>query len=230
IAIQVGATLLHMNHGGSGLLLGGVPGVKKGSVVVIGGGSAGTEAARLAFGFGAEVTIFDKKLERLRELDLIFHGGVTTLYSTPISLRKALTHADLVVGAVLVPGKRAPRIITREMIASMPKGSVFVDVAIDQGGCSDTSRPTSHTHPTYVEEGVIHYCVTNMPGACSRTATRALTNATMSYALLLANKGYRQALLGHKSLREGLNTYLGKVTHEGVAHDLDYPFTPFHTL
>lgn len=224
ISIQVGATTLQMNNGGKGVLLGGVPGVFPARVVVIGGGVVGTEAARMAMGLGASVKIIDRDLNRLRVLDAMFGPHLKTLYSTSSSIEEELILADLVIGAVLIPGKTAPKIITREMIKKMTPGSVLVDVAIDQGGCSETSRPTSHTDPTYVVDGVIHYCVTNMPGACALTATKALTNATIDYALKIANKGYKQALKEHVGLRNGLNVCLGHVTNPYVAADLGYEY------
>lgn len=224
IAIQVGATTLQMNHGGKGLLLGGVPGVLPARVVVIGGGVVGTEAARMAMGLGASVTIVDKDLNRLRALDALFGPHLKTLYSTSSNIEEALALADLVIGAVLIPGKTAPKLITREMIKKMAPGTVLVDVAIDQGGCAETSRPTTHADPTYVVDGVIHYCVTNMPGACALTSTKALTNATMDYALKIANKGYKQALKEHPGLLDGLNVCLGHVTNPYVAADLGYKY------
>jgi len=226
IAIQVGATALQLNHGGKGMLLGGVPGVLPARVTIIGGGVVGTEAARMALGLGAQVTILDRDLNRLRALDALFGPNLRTLYSTTYAIEESLERADLVVGAVLIPGKTAPKLVTRQMIQKMTRGSVFVDVAIDQGGCSETSKPTSHAHPTYVVDGVIHYCVTNMPGACAQTSTRALTNATLDYALMIANKGYQTALREHKGLRDGLNVCLGCVTNEHVAHDLGYAYVP----
>lgn len=226
IAIQVGATCLQMNHGGKGLLLGGVPGVNPARVVVIGGGIVGTEAARMAMGLGADVTIFDKDLNRLRHLDSIFGPHLKTLYSSPLAIEESLTTADLVIGAVLIPGKTAPKLINRQMLKKMAPGSVIVDVAIDQGGCTETSKPTTHAEPTYIVDGVIHYCVTNMPGACARTSTQALTNATMDYALKIANRGYKAALLENEGLRQGLNVCYGQVTNESVAHDLGYLYIP----
>ena len=224
IAIQVGATTLQLNHGGKGLLLGGVPGVSPARVVVLGGGVLGTEAARMAMGFGADVTIIDIDLGRLRALDSLFGPHLKTLYSTSSTIEEAVSQADLVVGAVLIPGKIAPKLITRKMIAKMAPGSVICDAAIDQGGCSETSRPTTHADPTYLVDEIVHYCVTNMPGACARTATQALTNATMNYALTLANKGYQQALLDDAYLRQGLNVCLGLITNESVAADLGYKY------
>jgi alanine dehydrogenase len=224
IAIQVGATCMQMNYGGKGLLLGGVPGVSPTNVVVIGGGVVGTEAARMAMGLGANVTLIDKDLNRLRQLDALFAPNLKTLYSTSFSIEDSVIHADLVVGSVLIPGKLAPKLITKAMVKKMHSGSVIVDVAIDQGGCCETSVPTTHAHPTFLVEEVIHYCVTNMPGACARTATQALTNATMDYALAIANKGYQKALMENKGLQKGLNVYFGQVTNEHVAADLGYPF------
>lgn len=230
IAIQVGAISLQLNKGGKGTLLGGVPGVMPAYVTVIGGGVVGTEAARMAIGLGADVLILDRDLSRLRTLDSLFGPRLKTLYSSPLSIEEAVTRADLVIGAVLIPGKTAPKLITREMIRKMSPGSVFVDVAIDQGGSSETSRPTTHTEPTYVVDGVVHYCVTNMPGACARTSTQALTNATGDYALMIANKGWKKALLDHEGLRHGLNVCDGHVTNESVAHDLGYPYVTAERL
>lgn len=230
IAIQVGATTMQMNHGGKGLLLGGVPGVPAANVLVIGGGVVGTEAARMAMGFHANVTIVDKDLNRLRALDALFGPNLKTLYSDSSNIEEALKMADLVVGAVLIPGKTAPKLITRAMLKQMQLGSVIVDVAIDQGGCAETSRPTSHENPTYIEEGIIHYCVTNMPGACARTSTIALTNATMDYALCIANKGYKKALSFNKGLLNGLNVCLGHVTNSYVAEDLGFNYVQPESL
>lgn len=226
ISIQVGASSLQMNNDGLGILLGGVPGVFPGRVTIIGGGVVGTEAARMAMGLGASVTIIDKDLNRLRALDALYGPNLKTLYSIPTNIEEMLIRSELVIGSVLIPGKTAPKLITRSMIKKMMPGSVFVDVAIDQGGCSETSRPTTHAHPTYIVDGVVHYCVTNMPGACARTSTQALTNATMDYALKIANKGYKKALLEHPGLKDGLNVCLGHVTNEHVACDLGYPYVP----
>ncbi len=226
IAVQVGATALQMIHGGKGVLLGGVPGVPPGNVVVLGGGVVGTQSARMAMGLGASVTIVDNSLSRLRALDETFGHALKTLYSTPWAIEEALIHADLVIGAVLLPGKTAPRLVTRDLLKKMEHGSVIVDVAIDQGGCIETSRATTHSEPTYIEEGVVHYCVTNMPGACARTATEALTNATYKNALAIANKGYKKALKEDPYLRMGLNVCLGNVTNEHVADDLGYKYHP----
>ncbi|HSW87516.1 MAG TPA: alanine dehydrogenase [Rhabdochlamydiaceae bacterium] len=226
ISIQAGARSLEMIHGGKGLLLGGVPGVSPAKVIVLGGGVVGTNAARMAMGLGADVTIFDNNLNRLRDLDAIYGPTLKTHYSSHLAVENAVAGADLVVGAVLIPGKSAPRLVTKEMIKKMTPGSVIVDVAIDQGGCFETSRPTTHSEPTYSVDGVIHYCVTNMPGACARTSTQALTNATMPYALKIANLGYKAALKEDPHLMNGLNVYLGKVTNKSVAEDLKYEYVP----
>ena len=224
MAVQAGASALQMSHGGRGVLLGGVPGVPPGRVLIIGAGVVGTNAAMMAMGLGADVTIVDRSLPRLRDLNLVFGSKLKTCFSTEHAIAEAIKEADLVVGAVLIPGKSAPKLISRQMVKSMKPGAVIVDVAIDQGGCSETSRPTSHSHPTYIEEGVVHYCVTNMPGGCACTSTIALTNATMPYAQKIALLGYKQALLEDPGLLQGLNVYYGHVTNAHVAHDLGYPF------
>jgi len=224
LAIQAGANALHMIHGGRGVLLGGVPGVPPGRVVIVGGGIVGTQAARMALGLGADVTLLDVSLERLRQLDDMFGPGLKTRYSDSYSITELVQQADLVVGAVLIPGKQAPKLITREHIKSMKQGAVLVDVAIDQGGCAETSRPTTHSDPTYVVDEVVHYCVANMPGAVAHTSTWALTHATLPYALELANKGYHRALREHSGLRDGLNVHLGCVTNRFVAEDLGYAY------
>ncbi|MBS4167985.1 alanine dehydrogenase [Parachlamydia sp. AcF125] len=226
IAIQVGAFALQLNNGGKGALLGGVPGVAPAQVVVLGGGVVGTEAARMAMGLGAQVTIIDKDLNRLRQLDALFGPRLITLYSTPATIAESLVKADLAIGAVLIPGKKAPRLVSKEMVANMSPGSVIVDVAIDQGGCFETAVPTTHANPLYEVNGVVHYCVTNMPGACAATSTRALTNATMEYTLELANKGIKAALLENVYLRQGVNLYKGQVTYQPVAQDLGYEYCP----
>lgn len=226
IAIQAGATALQMAHGGRGVLLGGVPGVSPGKVAVIGGGVVGTQAARMALGLGADVTILDRSLPRLRQLDEQFGPHLKTMYSSPQAIEDQVLSADLVVGAVLIPGKSAPKLVTKEHIKGMKGGSVVVDVAIDQGGCFETSRPTSHSDPLYLVDDVVHYCVTNMPGACARTSTLALTNATMPFALEIANHGYRKALLEDPWLLPGLNVYRGQVTNRNVAMDLGYDYLP----
>lgn len=220
LSIQMGAHALQMASGGRGVLLGGVAGVAPGKIVILGGGVVGTEAAKMAVGIGADVYICDNNLNRLRELDNIFGARLKTIYSTQENIEEHIKTADLVIGAVLIPGKKAPKLITRSMLKRMQPGSVIVDVAIDQGGCIETSRPTTHSDPIYVEEGVLHYCVTNMPGSCALTSTLALTNATLSYALKLANLGYKKALLSDPLFLEGLNVCQGHVTHQGVAHDL----------
>jgi alanine dehydrogenase len=224
MAVQVGAHCLEKEQGGKGVLLGGVPGVRAAKVVVIGGGVSGTNAARMAMGLEAYVTVIDKSLPRLYELDMQFGSQLHTLYSTVENIEKEVVEADLVIGAVLVPGAAAPKLVTREMVRRMQPGSVLVDIAIDQGGCSETSRPTTHADPTYVEEGVIHYCVTNMPGAVARTSTFALNNATLPFVLALADKGWRKALADNPHLRAGLNVHAGAITYEAVARDLGLPY------
>lgn len=224
IAIQAGATALQMAYGGKGVLLGGVPGVLPGKVVVIGGGVVGTHAARMAMGLGADVTVLDRDLNRLRDIDVDFNFRMKTLFSSPQNVERVLQDADLVVGAVLIPGKSAPRLVTKEMLQLMEKGSVLVDVAIDQGGCFETSRPTTHSDPRYEVDGVVHYCVTNMPGACAKTATEALTSATIPYTQKLVEMGVSQALLSDKGFLQGLNVCNGRVTNEHVAADLGYDY------
>lgn len=224
MSIQVGAHCLEKEQGGSGVLLSGVPGVPAAEVVVIGGGTVGTNAARMAMGLEAHVTVIDKSLARLEELDFRFGGRLTTLHSTVDAIESAVARADLVVGAVLVPGAAAPRLVTRAMVRGMRPGSVLVDVAIDQGGCFETSRPTTHAEPTYVEEGCVHYCVTNMPGAVARTSAVALNNATLPFVAALAEKGWRRALYEDPHFLAGLNVHEGSVTYEAVARDLDLPF------
>ena len=218
MAVQAGAHCLEREAGGSGILLGGVPGVKAANVVVIGGGVVGTNAIRVAMGMEAQVTVIDRSLPRLKELDFQFGGRLNTIYSTAEAIEHYVADADLVVGAVLVPGAEAPRLVTRAMLREMRAGSVLVDVAIDQGGCFETSRATTHSNPTYVEERVVHYCVANMPGAVPRTSTFALNNATLPYTLALAGKGYRKALADDPHFLAGLNIHRGTVTCEAVAH------------
>ncbi|HZB52503.1 MAG TPA: alanine dehydrogenase [Reyranella sp.] len=224
LAPQVGAHYLERAAGGRGVLLGGVPGVPPAEVVVLGGGVSGTHAATIALGMGATVFVVDRSAEVLRRLAAQF-PGLRTIFSTRDALGAILRRADLLVGAVLVPGAAAPKLVTREMVASMKPNSVIVDIAIDQGGCCETSKPTSHSNPTYVEEGVIHYCVTNMPGAVARTSTFALNNATLPFALALADKGWRKAIAEDQHLRNGLNVHEGKVTCRPVAEALGLPFT-----
>ena len=217
MAVQVGAQYLEAPNGGRGVLLGGVPGVAPANIVILGGGVVGTNAAKIAVGMGAHVSIIDRNLNRLRELDDIFNSQVVTLASNVFTIGETLKHADLVIGAVLIPGASAPKVVRRQMIANMKRGAVVVDVAIDQGGCFETSHATTHTEPVYVVDGVVHYCVSNMPAAVPHTSTFALTNATFPYLLELANKGLERACDEHASLREGVNTYKGYVTHPGVA-------------
>ena len=228
MSIQAGAHAMEKAQGGNGVLIGGVPGVAPAEVVVIGGGVVGYNAARVAVGMGANVTILDRSLPRLAWLDDSFGGRLTTVFSTRDAVEQYVSAADLVIGAVLVPGAAAPKLVTREMLKRMKPGSVIVDVAIDQGGCFETSRPTTHQQPTYVVEGIVHYCVANMPGGVARTSTFALTNATLPFALALANKGYRKALLDDPNLREGLNVHLGQITYKAVAEALGYDYMPTH--
>ncbi len=226
MAVQAGAHCLEREAGGAGILLGGVPGVKAANVVVIGGGVVGTNAIRVAMGMEAQVTVIDRSLPRLKELDFQFGGRLNTIYSTVEAIEQYVADADLVIGAVLVPGAEAPTLVTREMLKAMRPGSVLVDVAIDQGGCFETSRPTTHSSPTYVDERVVHYCVANMPGAVPRTSTFALNNATLPYTLALADKGYRNALLDDPHLLSGLNVHRGALTCEAVATALERAYTP----
>lgn len=226
MAVQVGAHCLEKYQGGRGMLLGGIPGVGVADVVVIGGGTVGANAARMAMGLEARVTVLDKSIPRLRELELQYGTTLNTIYSTVGALEHLLKRADLVICAVLAPGAAAPKILTREMVASMQPGAVIVDVAIDQGGASETSRPTTHDNPTYEVDGVIHYCVTNMPGALPRTSTQGLSNATLPFVVALADKGWRQACADDPHLLAGLNVHEGVVTYEAVARDLGLPYTP----
>jgi alanine dehydrogenase len=225
----VGAFYLSKAQGGEGVLLGGVPGVLPGSVLIIGGGTAGINAGRVAAGMGAEVTILEVDLQQMRFLDISLHGSAHTLYSNEQNLLEMLPKVDLLIGAVLLPGARAPRLIKRQMLNVMKKGTVFVDIAIDQGGCAETSRPTTHEDPIYLEEDTIHYCVTNMPGAYARTATQALTNATIPYALKLANLGLEEAVRQVPELRPGVNTWNGRIVYGAVAaaHGLPHTELPF---
>jgi alanine dehydrogenase len=225
MSVQVGAAYLEKEHGGRGILLGGVPGVPPAHVTIVGGGVVGSNAAKIALGFGAKVTLVDVNLNRLRELDDIFGGRLYTLASNSYNLAHATREADLVIGAVLIPGSMAPRLVTRAMVAGMKKGSVIVDVAIDQGGCVETARPTSHSNPSYVVDGVVHYCVTNMPGAVPHTSTLALTNSTFPYLLRIANLGVREAVRQDAGLAEGLNTWMGKLTCRGVGESQQRPWT-----
>ncbi len=217
MSVQVGATCLQKANGGFGVLLGGVPGVAPAKVVVLGGGVSGTNAAEMAVGLRADVTVVDRSVKRLRELSAIFGNQLKTVYSTAHAIEELVRGADLVIGAVLIAGSAAPKLVTRAMVKTMKPGAVLVDIAIDQGGCFETSRPTTHADPTYVQDGVIHYCVTNMPGAVPRTSTVALTNATLPYVKELADFGWRQATANDQGLAQGLNVHAGKITHEAVA-------------
>jgi alanine dehydrogenase len=230
MAIQVGAHYLEKMSGGRGILLGGVPGVPAARVVIIGGGVVGTNAAKIAVGMGAHVTIIDNNVDRLRELDDIFLSKISTLASSAYMIHDAISQADLIVGAVLVPGASAPKLITRSMLKDVPNGAVIVDVAVDQGGCIETTHPTTHSDPTYYVEGVLHYCVANMPGAVPRTSTFALTNATLPYAVKLANKGFLRAISSDEGLEAGVNTYSGHCTYEAVAVSQGLEYTPLEKL
>jgi alanine dehydrogenase len=224
LSIQAGAYALQKANGGRGVLLGGVPGVAPGKVVIIGGGIAGTNAAEMAIGLGAQVTIIDRSVPKLREIDDIYGGRVRTEYSTKHTIEMRVTDADLVVGAVLIAGAAAPKLVTAEHVKQMRAGSVLVDISIDQGGCFETSRPTTHAEPTYIVDDVVHYCVTNMPGAVPRTSTFALTNVTLPFVKSLASLGWREALRQDSHLAHGLNVHAGHVNHEAVAHDLGYNY------
>ncbi|MBP3985906.1 alanine dehydrogenase [Pseudoxanthomonas helianthi] len=226
MSIQAGAHALEKAQGGSGVLLGGVPGVKPGEVLVIGGGVVGINAARMAAGLNAHVTVLDRSLDRLKYLDELYGHQLTTIYSTRDAIEERLPYTDLVIGAVLIPGAAAPKLVSREQLKLMRPGSVLVDVAIDQGGCFETSKPTTHQDPTYEVDGIIHYCVANMPGGVARTSTFALTNATLPFAVQLANKGALQALLDDEHLLNGLNVFDGKVTYRAVAEALGYEYVP----
>jgi alanine dehydrogenase len=230
MSIQVGATYLEKTNGGRGVLLGGVPGVAPGRVTIIGGGVVGTNAAKIAVGFGASVIIIDRDIERLRYLDDIFGSRIRTLASNPYTIADSVAASDLVVGAVLVPGAAAPKLVTRDMLKSMPRGAVIVDVAVDQGGCIETTKPTTHSSPTYYVENVLHYGVTNMPGAVPRTSTFALTNVTLPFALKLANLGVEAAIGRDPHLKNGVNTYKGKVVYEAVARNQGLEYAPLEKL
>jgi len=225
MSIQAGAMCLEKSRGGSGKLLAGVPGVAPANVLVIGGGVVGTNAIQMAAGMQANVTVLDRSIERLRELDAQFGGALKTVYSTKAALEKHVAESDLVIGAVLIPGAAAPKLVSREMLKTMRKGSVLVDVAIDQGGCFETSKATTHEDPTYIVDDIVHYCVANMPGAVASTSAHALNHATLPFTLALANAGYREASLADPHLLEGLNVHRGVVTNEPVARALDMPFT-----
>ncbi|OYX49532.1 MAG: alanine dehydrogenase [Alphaproteobacteria bacterium 32-64-14] len=224
MSINVGAYALMKTKRGRGLLLGGVPGVPPANVVILGGGVSGVHAAEMAIGARANVTVFDRSMPRLEELDVQFAGAVDTVYATQAAIDRAVIEADLVIGAVLIPGAAAPKLVTRAHLKQMKPGAVLVDISIDQGGCFETSRPTTHDDPIYEVDGILHYCVANMPGAVPRTSTYALNNVTLPFALDIANKGTKAALNADKHLANGLNVAEGKITHEAVAHDLDLPF------
>ncbi len=226
MSVQVGASYLQLDKGGKGILLGGVPGVRRAKVTIIGCGIAGTNAAQMAVGMGADVSLIDLSTKRLAELDQLFENKVHTIFSNSQNIEESVINSDLVIGAVLVPGAKAPKLVTREMISKMGKGSVVVDIAVDQGGCIETCKPTTHENPTFVVDGVVHYCVANMPGAVARTSTFALTNVTLKYARMIARDGIDRAIMRDKPLRLGVNIYKGKLVYEQVALDLDLPFTP----
>ena len=230
MSIQEGAKYLEKPMGGRGVLLGGVPGVKPGKVLVLGGGIVGTQAAKIAAGFGADVTIMDISLPRLRELDDILPKNVKTQYSNSYNIKEAIKEADLIVGAVLIPGAKAPHLITRDMLKDMKPGTVLVDVAVDQGGCIETCKPTTHENPTYVVDGIVHYCLANITGSVTYTSTLALTNATLPYAIQLANKGWKKACNENAELKKGLNVVNGKVVYEGVATAFNLKYEAVETL
>jgi alanine dehydrogenase len=224
MSVTVGAWALQRTKRGRGILIGGVPGVPPAKVIILGGGVSGSHAAEMAHGLRADVTVFDRSMQRLEELDAQFAGAVRTQYSTAAAIEAAVVDADLVIGAVLIPGVSAPRLVTREMLTTMKPGAVLVDIAIDQGGCFETSHPTTHADPIYEIDGILHYCVANMPGAVPRTSTYALNNATLPFALAIANQGTRKALQADPHLANGLNVADGKITHEALAKDLDLPY------
>jgi alanine dehydrogenase len=226
MAVQVGAVMLEKEHGGKGILLSGVPGVRRGRVAILGGGTVGTNAAKLASGMGAETVILDVNLSRLAYLDDIFGSRVQLIYSDLDQIAKYVRDADLVIGGVLIPGAKAPKLVSEKLISQMSEGSVVVDVAVDQGGCIETCRPTTHDHPTYMVHGVVHYCVANMPGAVAQTSTFALTNTTIGYAVKLADRGVADAVRADPALALGVNTYAGQCTYKAVADSLDLAYTP----
>jgi len=230
MAIQQGAKYLEMAQGGHGVLLGGVPGVDPGTVLIIGGGIAGINAAKMACGIGAKVYLLDISLERLRYLSDVMPPNCFLLMSKPSTIRRLIGEAEVVVGAVLIPGTKAPKLVTRDMLSSMKKGAVMVDIAIDQGGCFETSRPTTHSAPTYMVDGIVHYCVANMPGAVPRTSTLALTNATLPYAVEIANKGWKKAFAENNEIKCGANVVKGEVTYKGVAEAFNLEYIPAERL
>lgn len=226
MATQIGASYLQIDHGGKGVLLGGVPGTRRARVTVIGCGIAGTNSIKMAMGMGADVTAIDLSTKRLAELDDLFDNRITTLFSNIENIEQSVINSDLVIGAVLIPGAKAPKLVTREMISKMEKGSVVVDIAVDQGGCIETCKPTTHQNPTFEVDGVVHYCVANMPGAVARTSTYALTNVTLKYARMIANMGVEEAAKKDPAFLKGINVYKGGLVYEQVALDLDLPYTP----
>jgi len=230
MAVQVGAHYLQRPEGGRGVLMGGVPGVLPAKAVIIGGGVVGINSIKMAVGLGANVVVLDRNLDRLRYLDDIFGSKIKTLVSNPYTVKEAIEHADLVIGAVLIPGASAPMLVTRDMLKTMHKGAVIVDVAVDQGGCIETTKPTTHSDPTFYIDDVLHYCVANMPGAVPRTSTFALTNATLPLAIKLANKGFKDAIAKDAHLKEGVNTYAGHITYEAVAESQGLPYKPIDEL
>jgi alanine dehydrogenase len=230
LSVQMGAWALTMANGGSGVLLSGVPGVAPAKVTILGGGVVGTNAAQIALGMGADVTLLERSHATMQRLEEVFGARLKTVHSEPAAVERCVREADLVIGAVLIPGKHAPKLVSREMVRSMRPGSAIVDISIDQGGCVETAHPTTHSAPLYVEEGVVHYCVANLPAATARTSTLALTNATLPYVLELANNGVQRALLDNPGLRNGLNVCAGHITHPDLADDLGYPLQPATTV
>jgi alanine dehydrogenase len=230
LSVQIGAYFLEAPNGGRGVLLGGIPGVRPAKVVILGGGVVGTNAAKMALGLGADVTIIDRSIKRLREVDDIFNGMVHTVAAHPWAVDHEVAAADLVIGAVLIPGASAPRVVRRQTVAKMRKGAVIVDVAIDQGGCIETAKPTTHTDPIYFVDGVLHYCVSNMPAAVPHTSTHGLTNATFPYLMALASKGFARAVKESQALATGVNTFGGYCTHQGVAESLNLEYRPVDQL
>lgn len=226
VSVQAGAYFLQSSHGGRGVLLGGVPGVNPGKVTIIGAGVVGTNAAVIAAGLGADVTVLDRSVRRMRELDQFFGNRIKKIFATADEIEQNVYESDLVIGAVLVPGAAAPKILTSDMVRRMKRGAVLVDVSIDQGGMSETSRPTTHDEPVFIEEGVVHYCVTNIPSAVSRSSSKALENSILPYVLKLADRGYRASLGEDEHFRKGLNLYRGRITHEAVANDLNHSYVP----
>ncbi len=230
LSVQVGASFLEKERGGRGVLLGGVPGVLPGKVVIIGGGTAGINAAKIACGMGAEVTVLEINQEKMAYIEDVFGSRIFTLMSNSRNIEEKAAEADLLIGAVLIPGKKAPRIISREVIKSMKKGSVFVDIAVDQGGCAETTKPTTHSNPVFTEEGVTHYCVTNIPSAVACTSTYALTNVTLPYALKIAKEGFRDAVKSDNAIAPGVNTYSGKLTCSGVAESFGRDYSEIESI